>query len=149
MNAHESRGSGLRPQRLPSEWEKRPLNLTQESPQGAAKTSRPTSRDLGVHSTDTASAAPGNFTDMVMRGRPGLAGEARAQAPIPGEVITVMEQAPGSFVTQTVAGGSFDAERSLPGDDGNVSMNAGFPGPGGPMVTKDGIKGGHLKKGAI
>jgi hypothetical protein len=86
-------------QRMPSEWMKETLPMTQEAPQGPAVTSRPTSRDF----------APGGESRMM------------GQAPIPGEVQTVFEQSPGSFLNQIFAGRpGMQGERSVPGDDGNV-----------------------------
>lgn len=81
-------GTGLKPQRLPVEWEKRPLEMTKESPQGPEKTGRPTMRSL---------------------------------APIPGEVVTQLNQGdPGGFVAGVLASRPSAAIRTAPGDDGNV-----------------------------
>ncbi len=106
-----------RTQKLPSEWEKRPLNMTGEPAQGPMKTSMPTSRDLAPGSS-------GNYTTDLISSRPGAIAQ-RALAPIPSEVVNVLQEAPGGFVAQHFAGaGSFDAERAQPGDDGNVAVGA-------------------------
>ncbi len=106
-----------RTQSLPKEWEKRPLNMTGEPAQGPGKTSMPTSRDHVPGSS-------GNYTTDVIANRPGAIAQ-RALAPIPSEVINVLQQAPGGFVAQHFAGaGDFSAERAEPGDDGNLAVGA-------------------------
>lgn len=94
---------GMRPpQRVPNEWEKRPLEMTKESPQGPEVTSRPTMRSL----------APG------AESRSGL-------APLPGEVVTVLEEG-GGFTAQMLAGRpGMQRERSVPGESGNLSVGSG------------------------
>ena len=90
----------MRPaQRPPGEWVKETLPITAESPQGPSKTSMPTSRDF----------VPGSES------RSGL-------APIPGDIQTVFDDSPGSFLNQIMAGRPGMAlERSVPGNDGNVA----------------------------
>ena len=73
----ETRGTGLKPQRLPSEWEKRPLQMTKESPQGPAKTGKATSRSLapiaGTVVTQLQQGDPGGFISSVLASRPSAA----------------------------------------------------------------------------
>lgn len=114
----ENRGTGLTPNRLPSEWEKSKVNLTSEPDQGPSKT-MPATRDISGGTS---------FTDVAMRGRPSsLYSEQRsvAQAPIPTDVIDVLSDAPGGFVSQTVAGvGSFATEEQDGGGGGNTGEPA-------------------------
>lgn len=110
----ENRGTGLKVQKMPAEWMKSKLDMSNTTVQGASKDMKPTSRALD----------PGaSFTESTIRSRPGsLYGESRSQAPIPSEVITVLDEAPGGYITQTIAGGgSFDTERNTGGGGGNVS----------------------------
>jgi hypothetical protein len=117
--------------------------LGKEAPQGAAKTSRPTSRDH---------APTGNFTDDAIANRPGAVAQ-RALAPIPGEVITILAQAPGGFTEQHLAGvGTFAAEQFEPGNDGNVASDsyvAEFARGSASKVTGRPIKGQTGGKGMI
>ena len=109
-------GTGLRPQRLPSEWEKRPLELTKESPQGPEKQGAVTSRSMQapIPSTvvDAMASAPGGFVTQILAGRPGMQVE-RAR---PGD---------GGNVVPSIGG-----------------LPAAGSGPGGGLVSKPGIQGG-------
>lgn len=73
----ESRGTGLTPNRMPSQWEKRPLEMSKEAPQGAAETSRPTSRSLapipGEVTSKLSQGDPGGFLGSVLASRPSAA----------------------------------------------------------------------------
>ncbi len=119
----ENRGTGLTPNRLPSEWEKRPLEMTREPDQGPGKESHPTMRDLQSAQLDT---SPASFTDQLIASRAGVqaqTAEARAVGVFPGDVVTVLAHGQGGMIAQHLAGvGSFDSERSKPGDDGNVAI---------------------------
>ena len=141
----EERGTGLRPNRLPSEWEKRPLAMTQEAPQGPAVGPAVTAR-RDLRSTAEV-VGPGGFMGEIMRSRPSAQVEARAQEAIPSEVIDCLESAPNNFIVATIAGGSFDAERVQP--EQYATPVEGNPGPTGGMITKSGVKGSTLSKGAI
>lgn len=73
----QSRGTGVTPGRLPSEWEKGTLAMTKESPQGPAKTGQATSRSLAPIPGTVVGALqqgdPGGFMAGVLAGRPGQA----------------------------------------------------------------------------
>ena len=134
------KGGAVPAQRLPSEWQRQPLEMGKESPQGAMKTSRPTSR---------------SFTGSVLDARPGMLAQ-RALAPIPSHVVTVLAEAPGGFCAQHIAGdGTFAAERFQPGDDGNIAGNGDFTGAtalakgSASKVTGGPIKGSTGGKGMI
>lgn len=145
MSGAEFRGpkGGTGPvQRPPSEWQKGRLEIGKEPDQGAAKTSRPTSRSL-----NPGNLGPGaNFTTDTLAGRPGVAAR-RALAPIPTEVSDVWADAPGGFVAQQLAGvGSPNGASPEPGDDGNVSQ--GIDGMGGVKFAKGSaskVTGGTVK----
>lgn len=72
------------------------------------------------------------------------------QAPIPGQVVDTLADAPGGFIAQIVAGRPGMAnERSRPGDAGNVSgSTGGFPSQnmGGNHLT-GGSASPHVTKG--
>ncbi len=110
----ENRGTGLTPNRVPAEWIKSKLNMNDQGPQGPSQT-MPSTR-----SVDT-----GGFMGSVLRNRPSsLYGEQRSVplAPIPSEVIDVLQDAPGGFCAQTIAGvGSFADEAQDGGGGGNTS----------------------------
>ena len=116
----ETRGTGLTPRRPPSQWERKPVNMTAEPDQGPGKTMAPTSRD----------ASPGgiSFTDAMLRNRPSsLYGEQRSVplAPIPSEVVDVLQDAPGGYCAQIIAGvGSFATEEQSGGGPGNTSESS-------------------------
>ena len=67
-------GTGLRPQRMPKEWEKRPLPMTQESPQGPSelRSARPAQGVFPSEVVDTLAASPGGFLTQIVAGRPGM-----------------------------------------------------------------------------
>lgn len=69
----ESRGTGLRPNRMPSEWEKRPLPMNQEAPQGPSK--------LRSNDPKAAAEAGGDYIARHLAQRPSQQG--RAAAPMP------------------------------------------------------------------
>ena len=140
----EERGTGLRPQRLPGEWEKRPLEMTKEPDQGALKTSRPTARrDLNPNQ-----AASGGFMGQVMAARPSAQSRAMHE-PIGTEIADVLTQAPdGGIGAQLFDQGGLEREIAQPMES-QIVVSGGFPGPDGIMVTKGGVKGGHLAKGTI
>jgi hypothetical protein len=122
-------GSGP-PQRVPSEWEKQSTiaAMNREPDQGPAKTTRPTMRSMAPGLNPVIGAPSQNFSRSVIDARPGAVHQ-RAQAPIPGEVVTVLEEAPGGFTEQHLAGvGSFSAERAEPGNDDNVAGDGDFKG---------------------
>ena len=64
-------------QRMPKEWERRPLPMTQESPQGPAVTGKPTMRSLapipGDVTTQLQEGDPGGFLAGVLASRPSSA----------------------------------------------------------------------------
>ncbi len=142
----ETRGTGLTPQRLPSEWEKETLEMTKESPQGPEKTSRPTSRDFTPAALD--SARGGGFMGAVMRSRPSAQVEARAgvMEPISSDAQQVLQEA-GGLAEFNVTGDGIAEPQERPGD--LAALHDGFPGDGGIMTTKGGVKGKTLAKGAI
>lgn len=115
----ENRGTGLSPNRVPGEWMKRPLEIGKEPAQGAAKTSRPTSRSLETFAVST-EARSTDFMQQILSERPGVIAQ-RALAPIPGEVQTMFAAAPGGFVEQLLVGGSFEAQKFKTGGGGNTS----------------------------
>jgi hypothetical protein len=105
--------------------------MTKEPDQGAMVTSRPTSRSLNPAPEHIGTG--GNFTTGVIDARPGVMAQ-RALAPIPGDTITVLENAPGGFCAQHLAGaGTFAAERFEPGD---ASDNVEAQGQGGKVDAK-------------
>ncbi len=112
----ENRGTGLTPNRVPAEWMKSKLDMTNQGAQGPSKTMPPTSR------------AGGGFMDAVMRNRPSVVyAEARSVplAPIPPDVTDVLQDAPGGYCSQTLAGvGSFATEEQHGGGGGNISEPA-------------------------
>ncbi len=92
-------GTGLRPNRPPGEWEKRPLPMTgaqADGPQGPSVL-----RSLGT-----------------------------PQGCFPSQVVDVLADSPGGFLTQILAGRpGMELERNKPGDDTNTSGPvSGFPG---------------------
>lgn len=120
----ESRGTGLRPQR-PVGWEK--------------------SARIDFSPSGPNQAPQGDAKGPMPTSR-------SMQAPIPGEIGTQLEQAPGGFLAQQLMGRpGMQVERARPGDDGNIvkagaGMAGGFPaagkGPGGGLESKPGITGG-------
>jgi len=70
-------GTGLKPGRLPSEWEKRPLQMTKEPDQGPEVTSKPTMRSLAPMNQPVIDqlqqADPGGFISGILASRPGAA----------------------------------------------------------------------------
>ncbi len=110
----ETRGTGLTPQRLPSEWEKETLEMTKESPQGPEKTSRPTSRDFTPSTID--SARGGGFMGAVMRGRPSAQVEARAgvMEPISSDAQQVLQEV-GGLAEFNVTGDGIAEPKTKPG----------------------------------
>ena len=72
----ETRGTGLTPQRLPSPWERKPLELGKEPDQGPMVTSKPTSRSLAPipGEVNTQLAMGGNFVQEQLNARPGTRG---------------------------------------------------------------------------
>ena len=142
----ENRGTGLTPNRLPAEWMKSKLDMTSPPKQGPSQDIKPTSRD----------AAPGSYTETMTRARPGsIYGESRtAQTPIPNEVIDVLNDAPGGYITQTIAGGSFATERNQGGGPGNTSKSEGLGQDNSATgfaskTTGKPVKGSTLAKGTI
>lgn len=115
----ENRGTGLTPNRVPSEWQKSKVDMTSAPKQGPTSTMAPTSRSAGAT----------GFMDVVMRARPSAAfgsqNEQRAQAPIPSQVIDVLAESPGGFIAQHVAGGDFSKEEQHGGGGGNTSESIG------------------------
>jgi hypothetical protein len=94
-------GGMVSPLRMPKEWEKRPLEMTKESPQGPEKTSKPTMRDLP-------------------RGA-----ENRALAEVPGDVVTQLQVGDqGGFLAGIIADRPSAAVRQASGDDGNIAIGA-------------------------
>jgi hypothetical protein len=140
----ENRGTGLTPQRLPAEWMKSKLDMTSQPDQGPSKDMAPTSRAL-IGGT--------SFMDAAIRSRPGsLYGESRSQAPVPTEIIDVLNDAPGAFITQTIVGGSFDAEADDGGGPGNVSVpinDVDFARGSATRTTGKPVIGKTLAKGTI
>ena len=110
-------------QRPPSEWSNQSVlaQMGREPDQGAAKTSRPTMRELnpvtGGESRD--------YSQSMLASRPGVIAQ-RALAPIPGEVTTVLAQGVGGGVKESLVGGDF--VRTAPGNDDNVAGNGDFTG---------------------
>jgi hypothetical protein len=134
-------------QRPPSEWQKRPLGLGAEAPQGAMKTSRPTMRDL-----NPTVGPPGNYSSSIIDARPGVTAQ-RALAPIPGEVVTVLAQGVGGAIESHLVGGSF--ETTAPGNDDNVAGNGDYTGAvatasgSASKTTGSSVKGSTGGKGMI
>lgn len=119
----ESRGTGLK-QNKPPGWETGShINFKEVGPYGAEQ-----GPEKGPHPTS--------------RGM---------QAPIPGEIGTQLDQAPGGFLGQIIMGRPGMAnQRERPGDSSNVikagpGMVGAFPaagsGSGGGMTTKPGVMG--------
>jgi len=119
-------GTGLRPNRMPKEWERRPLQMTGKEADGPQ----------GPSELRSINSPQGEF---------------------PAEVINTMEQAPGDFITQIIAGRpGLEKSRARPGDDSNQSGPiGGFPGPKeatgkiGKKLTGTPVMGQTLKKGTI
>jgi hypothetical protein len=127
-------GTGLKPNRMPSEWEKRPLPMSgaqADGPQGVA---------TGWYGKETRSLAPGH-----------------AQAPIPSPVSDVIAQPPGSLIDQLVLGRPGQTQRKAePGNDDNNSTTpggktGGLPGPntGLSRAPKSGSSSKHVTKGTF
>ncbi len=115
----ENRGTGLTPRRPPPEWERKPLEMTREPDQGPSKDMAPTSRSMDA----------GGFMGSVMRNRPSsLYAEQRSVplAPMPSEVVDVLQDAPGGYCAQIIAGvGSYTTEKQDGGGGGNTSESIG------------------------
>ena len=151
----ETRDRNMPPvQRPPSEWEKGTLPMTEQVKQGPMVESKPTMRDF---SPAALNGTPASFTDQMIASRAGMqtqAVEARAQGVFPGDVVTVLVQGQGGMIAQHLAGvGSFDSERSEPGDDGNVATGGegGVDYPKGKSTAKTGgtVSGKTGPKGTI
>ena len=145
----ETRGTGLTPGRLPSEWEKRPLEMTKEAPQGPEVTSRPTSRDF-----TPATLNAGGFMGAVMRTRPSAQVESRAgvMEPISADAQQMLQEV-GGLAEFSVTGDGLNDLAARPGDDGNIG---GVPRGGSEKaagsatrVTGRTVIGQTLSKGAI
>jgi len=111
-------------QRPPSEWQKQSVlsEMGREPDQGAAKTSRPTMRNLNPIVVGQAA----NFTRDLLANRPGAVAQ-RALAPLPGEVVTVLKMAPGGSVAELLAD-TAPFTPTAPGNDDNVAGNGDFTG---------------------
>ena len=109
-----------RTQSLPADWQKSKLDMTSPPKQGPSQTMNPTSRS---------SVDAGGFMGAVLRNRPSsVYAEARSvpQAPIPTEVVDVLSDAPGGYISQTVAGvGSFATQEQHGGGGGNTGESIG------------------------
>jgi hypothetical protein len=72
----ETRGTGLTPNRMPKEWEKRPLDLGHDDPgsPGPEVTSKPTSRSLAPlpGEVNTVIMQGGDFVAQQISSRPGM-----------------------------------------------------------------------------
>ncbi len=118
-------GTGLRPNRLPGDWEKTTLEMTKMSPQGP---------EVGKLATGTSRSMP--------------------QGEIPADILGQIESVPNGFIPQLIAGRpGMQREQVRPGDDSNKAGPTGFPaaglGGGGGMTSKPGVMGGTLGKGTF
>lgn len=108
----------------PPEWKNQSVltEMGREPDQGAMKTSRPMMRELNP----VAGAQSRDYSRSMLANRPGVVAQ-RSLAPLPGEVVTVLEQGVGGAVAQHLAGtGGFTP--TAPGNNDNVAGNGDFTG---------------------